>query len=188
MSKQVKKELVILVDEQDTQVGLEEKLKAHELGLLHRAFSVFLFRKKDGEIQVLLQQRAKNKYHCGGLWANTCCSHPREAEDIVQAGKRRIKEELNIDIDNLKEVDFFTYRAAFPNKLIEHEVDHVLIGALDLGNSDAIDFNKNEVEAICWVSLDDFTKKFTQKTDVCVPWALKAFNIIPQDEIENLFK
>jgi len=181
--------MVIIVDKQDRQIGLEEKLKAHELGLLHRAFSVFLFCEKDNEIQVLLQQRAKDKYHCGGLWANTCCSHPREGEDITQAGKRRVKEELNIDIkDYLKEVGSFTYRAEFSNKLIEHEVDHVLIGVFDPVDFNKIDFNKDEVESIRWVSLDDLKKEFVQEADIYVPWVAKAFEVIPQDEIEDLFK
>jgi len=182
-----KEELVVLVDEQDKQIGLEEKLKAHELGLLHRAFSVFLFRKKDGEIQVLLQQRALDKYHCGGLWANTCCSHPREGEDVILAGNRRVKEELGINIDKLKEVGVFTYRAVFENKLIEHEVDHVLIGKFE-GDADTIDFNKDEVAAVRWISLDNLKKEFVQKADIFVPWVNKAFVIIFNEEIENLFK
>ena len=117
-------EHVILVDENDQQIGLMEKMEAHEKGLLHRAFSVFIF---NDENQLLLQQRAKDKYHSGGLWTNTCCSHPRDGESLLDAGKRRLHEEMGFSCP-IETVFSFIYKAELDNNLIEHELDHVLIG------------------------------------------------------------
>ena len=115
---------VILVDENDNEIGVEEKIKAHEDGKLHRAFSIFIFN-SNGEM--LLQQRAKNKYHSGGLWTNACCSHPRPNEKIEDAVHSRLMEEMGFDTE-LKEVFSFIYNAKFDNGLTEHELDHVFIG------------------------------------------------------------
>jgi isopentenyl-diphosphate delta-isomerase len=117
-------EQVILVDANDKVVGYEEKLKAHQQGLLHRAFSVFIFNNK-GEL--LLQRRAMHKYHSAGLWTNTCCSHQRPDEDTVAAARRRLKEEMGMECE-VKPLFSFIYRTEFENGLIEHELDHVLIG------------------------------------------------------------
>lgn len=117
-------ERVILVDEFDRETGTEEKLRAHERGVLHRAFSIFVF---DGEGQLLMQQRAAAKYHSGGLWSNTCCGHPRPGETIAAAAKRRLAEEMGIS-PPLDERFVFTYRAELGRGLVEHECDHVLIG------------------------------------------------------------
>lgn len=122
-------EHVILVDENDQQIGLMEKMEAHEKGLLHRAFSVFIF---NDENQLLLQQRAKDKYHSGGLWTNTCCSHPREGESLLDAGKRRLHEEMGFSCP-IETVFSFIYKAELDNNLIEHELDHVLIGNYNEG-------------------------------------------------------
>ena len=102
-------ESLILVDENDNPIGIEEKLKTHEQGLLHRAFSIFIFNPKN---QLLLQQRALNKYHSAGLWTNTCCSHPRQQEDILIAAHRRLKEEMGFDCE-LKEMFSFIYKTKF---------------------------------------------------------------------------
>ena len=118
---------VILVNEQDEPVGTMEKLEAHQKGLLHRAFSVFIVNSAG---EMLLQQRAQDKYHSGGLWTNTCCSHPLTGEDTLAASHRRLVEEMGFDCE-LKEVFSFTYRAEFDNGLTEHEFDHVLIGQYD---------------------------------------------------------
>lgn len=118
---------VILVNELDEPIGTMEKLEAHQKGLLHRAFSVFITNAK-GEL--LLQQRALNKYHSGGLWTNTCCSHPLPDEDVIAASHRRLVEEMGFDCE-LTEVFSFTYRAEFDNGLTEYEFDHVLIGQYD---------------------------------------------------------
>ena len=118
------KEQVILVDEQDNPIGLMPKLEAHQKAVLHRAFSVFILNAK-GEL--MLQQRAKHKYHSPGLWTNTCCSHQRQGETNVQAGMRRLREEMGFTTE-LKEIISFIYKAPFDNGLTEHEFDHVLIG------------------------------------------------------------
>ena len=117
-------EQVILVDEHDNPIGLMPKLEAHQKALLHRAFSVFVLNAK-GEL--MLQQRAKHKYHSPGLWTNTCCSHQRDGETNIQAGKMRLQEEMGFSTE-LKEVTKFIYKAPFDNGLTEHEFDHVLLG------------------------------------------------------------
>jgi diphosphomevalonate decarboxylase len=173
------KEYVILVDLEDNETGKEEKIKAHKKGLLHRAFSVFLFRRKNNNIQLLLQQREKNKYHCGGLWANTCCSHPRSGEFLIDAGKRRLKEEMGIQLKtSLTDVGSFHYKAAFDNGLMEHEVDHVLIGTF---NSDSIPFNPQEVETARWVPLDELANEYQQNPGRFTPWFLQAFTLARQN-------
>ncbi len=120
-------EQVILVDEYDRRVGTASKMEAHRRGALHRAFSVFVFNSAG---QLLLQQRASGKYHSGGLWTNTCCSHPRPGESTVQAARRRLKEEMGIECA-LEEVFCFVYQAALDSGLVEHEYDHVFVGVCD---------------------------------------------------------
>src|SRR5262249_52461597 len=114
-------EYVILVDEENRQTGLAEKLEAHQKNLLHRAFSAFIFR-RNSNIEVLLQQRALHKYHSPGLWTNTCCSHPRAGESILAAGKRRLQEEMGVTAE-LADLGWFQYNAHFENGLSEHEID-----------------------------------------------------------------
>jgi isopentenyl-diphosphate delta-isomerase len=121
-------DLVILVNEKDEEVGVMEKLQAHRKGLLHRAFSVFLFNSAG---QLLLQRRAEGKYHSGGLWTNTCCSHPRPGESIENAAVRRLKEEMGITCDLKKEFSFI-YHIDFGDGLYEHELDHVFTGICDI--------------------------------------------------------
>ena len=113
---------VILVDKEDNQVGLMQKLEAHQKGLLHRAFSVFIF---NSEYKLLLQKRAISKYHSGGLWTNTCCSHPREGEDIIDAANRRLSEEMGIKT-SLRKVFEFTYRAELDNNVFDVIVSFVV--------------------------------------------------------------
>ncbi len=120
-------ELVILVDEADNEIGIMPKLEAHEKGLLHRAVSVFLFNSKG---EMLLQKRAGNKYHSGGLWSNTCCSHPRIAESTKTAAMRRLYEEMGI-ISDLEDRFSFVYKASLDNGLTEYEFDHVFTGICD---------------------------------------------------------
>ena len=120
-------EQVVLVNEHDEELGLMEKMEAHEKALLHRAFSVFVFN-KSGEL--LLQQRALDKYHSGGLWTNTCCSHPRPNEPVSDAASRRLQEEMGF-VTPLNKVFDFIYQASFDNGLTEHEFDHVFVGYYD---------------------------------------------------------
>ncbi len=120
----MKEEQVILVDKDDNQLGFMAKLEAHEKGLLHRAFSVFLFNDKN---ELLLQKRALSKYHSPGLWTNTCCSHPRDGESITEAANRRLSEEMGIAAQ-LEQKFSFIYVAELDQGLTEHELDHVLMG------------------------------------------------------------
>ena len=117
-------ENVILVDKNDTQIGLMSKLDAHKKGVLHRAFSVFVLNNNN---EIMLQKRAYNKYHSGGLWTNTCCSHQREGENSIEAGKRRLLEEMGFETE-LKIITSFIYKVEFENGLTEHELDYLLIG------------------------------------------------------------
>jgi isopentenyl-diphosphate Delta-isomerase len=117
-------EQLILVDENDQQIGTEEKLEAHKQGLLHRAFSIYIFNDKN---ELMLQQRALDKYHCGGLWTNTTCSHPRIGEDNLAAAHRRLQEEMGFDTE-LNKVTELIYKVDFENGLTEHEYLHVYIG------------------------------------------------------------
>ncbi|MBS3992505.1 MAG: isopentenyl-diphosphate Delta-isomerase [Bacteroidetes bacterium] len=143
-------ELVILVNEKDEQIGLMPKMEAHEKAVLHRAFSVFVFN-KNGEL--MLQQRAATKYHSPLLWTNTCCSHQRNGETNIQAGKRRLMEEMGFECD-LKEVTSFIYKAPFDNGLTEHELDHIMIGYY---NDNPV-INKEEVENFKWMRVEDVKK------------------------------
>ena len=124
----VKEDDVILVDSEDCEIGVMGKMEAHQKGLLHRAFSVFVFNSR-GEL--IVQQRAFSKYHSGGLWTNTCCSHPRAGETVMQAALRRLNEEMGMFCE-LETKFSFVYNAALDNNLIEHEFDYVLFGRSDL--------------------------------------------------------
>ena len=110
---------VILVDEHDQEIGTMEKMEAHRKGVLHRAFSVILVNDKG---EMLLQRRAAHKYHSGGLWTNTCCSHPQPGESVIDGARRRLKEELNIELEDLSVVDHMLYKVEFENGLTEHEI------------------------------------------------------------------
>ena len=139
-------ENVILVNERDEPIGEMEKMEAHEKGMLHRAFSVFVFNENN---ELLLQKRASSKYHSGGLWSNSCCSHPRNGESIVDAGERRLTEEMGFSVP-LEAVFSFIYKAELDNSLTEYELDHVLIG--QYGESPEI--NVNEVEDWKYIDLE----------------------------------
>lgn len=138
-------EYIILTDERDQYVGVMEKLLVHKLGLLHRAFSVFIFNTKG---EMLLQQRAKDKYHSGGLWSNACCSHPRFEEKVADAVNRRLWEEMGISCETSFAFSFI-YKASFENGLTEHEYDHVYVGSTD----DIPQPNKSEVDDFKYVTL-----------------------------------
>ena len=140
-------EKVILVNENDQQIGLMPKLEAHEKAVLHRAFSVFILNEKN---EIMLQQRASQKYHSPLLWTNTCCSHQREGETNIQAGTRRLFEEMGFKTE-LKELFHFIYKAPFDNGLTEHELDHVMIGYYN----DAPEINPEEVESWKWMCIED---------------------------------
>ena len=139
-------ENVILVNQNDEQIGLMPKLEAHEKAVLHRAFSVFVLNSKN---EIMLQQRAHQKYHSPLLWTNTCCSHQREGETNIQAGSRRLFEEMGFRTE-LKELFHFIYKAPFDNGLTEHELDHVMMGYYD----DAPEINLEEVEDWKWMKIE----------------------------------
>jgi isopentenyl-diphosphate delta-isomerase len=155
-------EEVILVDELDNAIGVMEKLEAHKKGLLHRAFSVFIFNLQG---QLLLQQRALNKYHSAGLWTNTCCSHPRPNEDSFAAANRRLMEEMGL-ICELEHKTQFTYKTNFDNGLIEHEFDHVFFGTTTLNPI----INKDEVESFVWIDLDKLKTDIELNPDKYTSW------------------
>jgi len=138
-------EYVILVNDNDQEIGKMEKQEAHEKGILHRAFSVFIFNKNH---QLLLQQRALTKYHSAGLWTNTCCSHPRVGETVEQAAHRRLQEEMGFDCDISVRTNFI-YKAAFDNGLTEHELDYILVGNYE----GIIQINPVEVADYKWVEI-----------------------------------
>ena len=161
------KEKVILVDENDNQVGVMPKLEAHQKGLLHRAFSVFIFNSK---YELLLQKRASSKYHSGGLWTNTCCSHPREGEEILDAAKRRLIEEMGIDT-SLRKVHDFIYKAELDNDLTEHEFDHVLYG---IYNEDPI-INEDEADDFKWIDMDSLNEDIKTNGNNYTIWFKIAF-------------
>jgi isopentenyl-diphosphate Delta-isomerase len=155
-------EKVILVNENDEQIGLMEKLEAHEKALLHRAFSVFILNDKN---ELMVQQRARQKYHSPLLWTNTCCSHQREGETNVEAGTRRLFDEMGIKTD-LKELFHFIYKAPFDNGLTEHELDHVMIGYYN-GNPEV---NPDEVESWKWMSIEDVREDMQQNPEIYTIW------------------
>ena len=168
---------VILVDEQDKPVGSMKKMEAHQKGLLHRAFSVFIFN-SGGEM--LLQQRAKNKYHSGGLWTNACCSHPNPGEDIQTAASRRLKEEMGFTTE-LKKIFDFIYRSDFENGLTEFEFDHVFIGEYN----GPFDPDQNEISDYSFKSLDEIRSLLQQQPELFTAWFHIAFPMLEKWVIEN---
>jgi len=167
---------LILVDIFDNEIKTAEKLAAHEKPLLHRAFSVFLYRQSAGKKSLLLQKRAQEKLHSAGLWANTCCSHPRPGETVVQAATRRLEEELAIGCEELLEINSFIYYHAFHNDMFEYEYDHILIGEYD-GDFWA---NPQEVEEAAWVEADALAKDLLRNPGNFAPWFLIAAPMVLQ--------
>jgi len=167
-------EHVILVDEQDNQLGLMPKMEAHEKAVLHRAFSVFIFN-SDGDL--MLQQRAAHKYHSPLLWTNTCCSHQRDGESNIEAGKRRLLEEMGFSTE-LKEVFSFIYKAPFDNGLTEHELDHVMVGYFD----GVPEVNPEEVASFKWMSLKAIKEDIELHPNLYTAW----FKIIFKESYSKL--
>ena len=155
-------EQVILVDLNDVPTGQMEKLEAHQKGVLHRAFSVFIFNSKN---EILLQQRAKTKYHSAGLWTNTCCSHPRPGEANLEAANRRLSEEMGMHAD-LSYGFNFTYKATFGDGLTEHELDHVFFGY----SNEAPVINTDEVESFRYLSLEELKLDIRKQPDLYTEW------------------
>jgi isopentenyl-diphosphate delta-isomerase len=171
----MEKENVILVDVHDNEIGLMEKMEAHEKGLLHRAFSVFIFNSK-GEI--LLQKRSREKYHSGGLWSNTCCSHPRPGEGLGKAVSRRLMEEMGMNT-KLFPTFSFQYKSNLDHNMIENELDHVFIGY----SNDLPKLNKKEVESYCYMSpelielgLESHPDEYTTWLKICFKELMNHMN------------
>lgn len=153
---------VILVTEQDAPIGTMEKLEAHVKGVLHRAFSVFIL--NDAE-ELLLQKRADNKYHSGGLWSNTCCSHPTPDENTIDAAHRRLQEEMGFDTE-LQPIFTLCYKADVGNGLIENEYDHVYLGYY----SGIVTINPEEASNSKFIALDDLQKELKDYPQHYTPW------------------
>ena len=158
----MKEENVILINHNDEQIGLMPKLEAHEKAVLHRAFSVFILNSRN---ELMLQQRAHHKYHSPLLWTNTCCSHQREGETNLQAGTRRLFEEMGFKTE-LKELFHFIYKAPFDNGLTEHELDHVMIGYFD----EKPIINPDEVESWKWMTIEAVQADMTLNPNEYTIW------------------
>ena len=158
---------VILVDTNDREIGTMAKMEAHIEGLLHRAFSVFIFNTK-GEL--LLQRRAFEKYHSGGKWTNTCCSHPRPGEALMDAAQRRLQEEMGFTTGLIKAFDFI-YKAPYDNGLTEYEFDHVLVGTY----TGKIVPNKDEVADFCFKSMEEIKDSLQSHASKYTAWFKIAF-------------
>jgi isopentenyl-diphosphate delta-isomerase len=174
----VVEEKVILVDKNDNPIGLMNKLEAHERALLHRAFSVFILNDKK---ELMLQQRAHHKYHSPLLWTNTCCSHQRENETNIQAGTRRLCEEMGF-VTELKEMFHFIYKAPFDNGLTEHELDHVMIGYYN----DVPVINDDEVESWKWMKIEDIKNDMITNPNIYTVWFKIIFEEFYHHFDENL--
>lgn len=166
-------ERVVLVNTRDESLGTMEKMEAHRKGRLHRAFSVFLF---DAQDRLILQRRALSKYHSPGLWANTCCSHPRQHESIAEAGRRRLNEEMGIDAE-LTPMFTFIYRAEMGNGLVEHELDHVLVGH----TSKLPAINPDEVAEYRSLSLTEIKQDLELNPAHYTAWFKIVFNRFAQE-------
>jgi len=167
---------VILVNKKDEVQGTMEKLEAHKKGLLHRAFSIFVFNSNN---ELLIHQRAFGKYHSEGLWTNTCCSHPAPGETVIEAAHRRLKEEMGFDCD-MYNAFHFVYHAKLDNDLIEHELDHVVIGYSDqnpiLNPEEAIDYK--------WIEIGDLLIDVYKNPTNYTFW----FKTILQNHFDQLIK
>ena len=169
-------EEVILVDSEDFAIGRMEKMEAHEKGLLHRAFSILIFNEKG---EMLLQQRATEKYHSPGLWTNACCSHPRPNESNLDAAYRRLKEEMGMQT-SMEEIFKFTYRAELEDGLIEHEIDHVFYGI----SNENPNINLDEVMDYKWIDFLELQNHIALYPKKYTAW----FNLLLVDHLSSIQK
>jgi isopentenyl-diphosphate delta-isomerase len=171
----MKKEFVVLVNRSGKRIGVSEKLKAHREGLLHRAFSIFIF---NNHGEMLLQKRAKGKYHFAGLWSNACCSHPRAGEKVLPAAKRRLVEELNLKAPLLSQgkiiYKFFDRKSG----LTEHEYDYIFTGKFN----DTPQFNADEVSEVKWISMKNLKRQMKETPEIFTPWFLRIMAELPVGE------
>jgi len=169
-------DFVILVNKNDKKIGLMPKMEAHKKGALHRAFSVFIFNNRN---ELMIQKRNINKYHSPGLWTNTCCSHQKDGESNISAGKRRLLEEMGFCVE-LNEVGSFIYNVGVDNGLIEHELDYILVGKYN-GN---VKINSDEVDNWKWMSLDNIKDDIRTRSKNYTEW----FKIIMDNYYTQLKK
>lgn len=170
-------EHLILVDQQDNEIGTLDKLSVHQTGVLHRAFSIFIF---NSEGEVLLQQRASGKYHSPGLWSNTCCSHPRKGETTDQACRRRLMEEMGM-VTSLNFAFSFVYQANFENGLTEHEFDHVYVGQSDVSPVP----DPKEVMDFAYVSTIELLDKIARRPGNYSEWLKICFPKVLEHRLIN---
>ncbi|SHM58080.1 isopentenyl-diphosphate delta-isomerase [Chryseobacterium carnipullorum] len=157
-------EFVVLVNPEDDVLGLMEKQQAHINGLLHRAFSVFLFNSKG---EMLLQKRASGKYHSPNQWTNAVCSHPKDGETYLEGAQRRLREELGIQSE-LSEKFNFIYKADVGGGLWEHELDHVFVGHYEYESD--FNLNKEEVEEVRFISMQDLDQEIAENPGNFTEW------------------
>lgn len=169
-------DFVVLVNKNDKKIGLMPKMEAHKKGALHRAFSVFIFNNKN---ELMIQKRNINKYHSPGLWTNTCCSHQKDGESNISAGKRRLLEEMGFCVE-LNEIGSFIYNVGVDNGLIEHELDYILVGKYN-GN---VKINSDEVDNWKWMSLDNIKDDVRKRSKNYTEW----FKIIMDNYYTQLKK
>lgn len=183
-SCEVMNEYLVLVNEQDQEIGMAEKLTIHQQGLLHRAFSVFIFNQHK---QLLLQQRAAHKYHSDGLWSNTCCGHPRPHENIHGAAERRLYEEMGFKTPLIRAGTFKYKTTVATNQahspLIEHEIDHVFYGFFDQSPR----FNPQEVSNIRWITINDLLHERKSNPNEFTTWFFNAFDHLLRNQL-SIFK
>ena len=172
---------VILVDEQDREIGIAEKLLAHQHARLHRAFSIFIFRKEGENRELLLQKRALGKYHTAGLWTNTCCSHPITGEALLTTAQRRLYEEMGVRT-SLSPVGHFHYKARVAEGLIENEMDHVLIGT---SPGEPV-MNPQEVADYRWVTVKKLETDLIEHPEHYTPWLAEALSISLKPNTQQL--
>ncbi len=170
------KKMVICVDELDQPTGSMEKMEAHLRGCLHRAFSIFIY---NSEGKMLLQRRAADKYHSGGLWTNACCSHPAPEEALEETIHRRLLEEMGFDC-SLREIHQFLYKASLDHGLVEHEYDHVFVGTYD----GEVFLNPEEADDYKWMSIEELRNDVCERPELYTIW----FRIALEKVLENYKK
>ena len=156
-----------MVDEHDNALGVMDKMEAHQKGLIHRAFSIFVFNSRG---EMLLQQRALSKYHSAGLWSNSCCSHPLPGEEVKEAATRRLNEELGFET-SLEKIFDFIYQVSFENGLVENEFDHVFVGHYD----GAININSEEVNDYALKPMEQIREELKKKPENYTEWFKISF-------------
>ena len=164
---------VILVTPNDDELGLIDKETAHRYAMLHRAFSVIIYRIRNNHLEILLQRRQLHKYHCGGLWTNSCCSHPLPGETNTAAGEQRLFYEMGIQVP-LIQIARFHYVAVLDNAYYENELDYVLVGSY---NNDEIPFNIEEVSEVKWITIPYFLQWLSEKPSEFTPWFKQAMDL-----------